>query len=518
MNLSMVPSLSTLRFAGLKPAATPLAFSALAPASDVFFASTVRFGKWQPTTQATNDKINDYSLFKNPLNGNQFIAIVNNLPVGTITRNQKIKGFDKVNVEFFRTKDGYSVATTAKTPDGKEIRFVNAAGSTLSINGVNINLFPMGIQPTPLLPEVEASQKAALNVQTPATQTIVKKAYIPIVGVGERLERILKQVGGSYKPELELVPGESIINKLIGHYAESGIEEFFIPVTDVRLPYVQKAWNEFKTANPKLANIKVHFEAEEGKLDLKTGKKEYKTGTAGPLVKMINKGLININEPLFVAMGDHAVQPTLDIATLIQTFADNGLDGALLGVEVGPELYERYGMVETKGEPSITGSKEIAKFIEKPKGDVAKELVKTNPVANTAIFVLGAKGLNQLVEIKKEIDKPNSSIPSVDGGIDFSTHLWQPNAEKPANDPSKLMVHGMGQPVKRWVDIGNVGTFMDTVRRIANGELYGPSETAKTRASIDEKTGAIYYQGCKEAAAQSGLTFEAKGNTMVIAN
>ncbi|MDH4379898.1 MAG: sugar phosphate nucleotidyltransferase [Vampirovibrionales bacterium] len=504
MNLSMVSALSTLRFAGHKPATTPLAFSALAPTrADVFFASTLRFGSFPHTLKTNAKSVEGASIIADPNNENLFhIKIGNN--TGTIEYDSKKYDPKITSVSVSPTKEGaYGVVTKTTLADEKTVSFVTTSNGAHDVAGVKVTLQgqPNGLD-TP-------EKKLALNVSlakaethvfpTTPPQTLVTKGYMPNVGIGERLDYLLKAAGGVYKPELTLVPGETITNKLIQHYAAYGIKEFFIPVHESRLQAFKVAWANFKPLHRELTGVTVNFSPE-----------TQKTGTAGPLVEMLRQGVIKQNEPLFVAMGDHALQPGLDVGKLITNFDKKKADGALIGVQVPEAVYPSYGVF------TIDKQGHVGKFYEKPPEEVVqKELHNVPAGVNTAIMVLGPKSLAKLVETKEKIDK--KMIDSVDGGIDFSKHLWEPNANLNDGDEGKLTVQGMTQPQSTWVDVGNVGVLMQTIRRIANGDLYGVKETKAARKTVG-KNNEIYYNDCKALVDSNKLKYVAKGNTMVVVN
>lgn len=485
----MIPHVSFGQFTNnftLKPQARFASVPAQHTTGDTFFASHApKFGVVNPTigngdpstliARKVDGQENQFEVVDT--NSNDVIGLINVTDPAT-----------SAQVTPYAGKGGQYVTITANGVSASV-----GAGGQLTMGGVAITMNPdKTIVHDPIVDEATALAAATLNERPPVKQDYVKRMYLPASGIGSRLQPLLDQLGGETKPNVDLYPGTSILKELVNHYSHFGIEEFIIAVPQSRLEFFQNKLSELPDG------VSINFIAE-----------DKQSGTAGPLGRALlgEEGFtIPDDEPILVGMGDAVLKSDVDIAEMIEAHKQSGADATLAVAQVPEHLIERYGMVttETPNQSSI-----ITGFKEKPKTDEAKAALGEHRLANTAIYVLEPRVLQQL---PKQYERVRSGeIDAKDNGIDFAYHIFEAND---LDEDFKFFAHKFD--FDKWVDVGNFSTYKEVVNRIANGQVFGEEATKAMRQALTTEGGALLMGGLTEADAKANNPdFQANGNVIV---
>jgi NDP-sugar pyrophosphorylase family protein len=347
----------------------------------------------------------------------------------------------KNSVRFFQGKGGFSAVVT-----NEAFQLVALPGSHLILGDTEVEL------PGELL---VGKTKFNISAQpSTAVQQVTQQAMILGAGLATRFEPVSGETTEYSKPAVPLVGHDSVIVTIAKHLKRHGITRILV--------------NTYY----KPERLKEQLSALEG-IDVIYIDEIRPSGTAGGLVKALELGLVNRDEPIIIIQGDAVTDA--DLSLLLNTHQDKHAVLTIGGQVVSDEDVDKFGMIQTDVSTVDGQSGKIKAFQEKPSLQEAGACRFANAgfyVLDPALFDAFTVQGHELLRQGQIYDYAKDLFPQVLADVKAGKY-----GEKP------FWAQAVGG---YWSDIGNPVQYIEALRDIYEGRV---------QVDLPADTGAFYKEG-----------------------
>lgn len=379
-------------------------------------------------------------------------------PLATIS--QKLNASTRVH--FLQAKGGFfGIINTNR------LTYLALPGSQLQLPDTLLNLLGD-------LPPGRINPDSSPKIHPQKIQQVTTQAMILGAGIASRFVPVSGELTGYAKPSVPLVGQDSVIVVLAKHLYQHGIRR--ILVNTFYMPDVLK-----KQLN-QIDGLEVIYVDE-----------EKPSGTAGGLLKALERGLVIPDEPILIMQGDAVTDA--DLSILLETHQEKS-PLATIGVKhVTDEEVSQMAIVVTDQSGADGESGFVESFKEKP----TLEEAGSNRLASIGFYVLSAEVMEYFLKIGRQHWEQS-------GEFDYAFDFFPALLNDHKNSIYALM---MPQPFY-WSDIGRPDQYIATVRDIYAGRL---QINLPQDAHQYFEEGIIYWENSRELVIQENAVL--KGNLII---
>lgn len=364
-------------------------------------------------------------------------------------------------VHFLQAKGGFFAVLT--TP---ELVYLALPGSQIQLEDTLLNMLGE-------LPEPRENPEPQPLKPTPSQQ-VTTQAMILGAGLASRFVPVSGDLTGYSKPSVPLIGEDSVIVTLAKHLYRHGIRK--ILVNTFYKPEILKQQLQ------SLSELTFVFIDE-----------DQPSGTAGGLIKAIERGLVDDRQPILVMQGDAVTDANLSV--LLEIFDRESALVAIGVKNVSDEEVSQMAVVVTDQSGDDAESGYVLSFKEKPTLAEAGN----NRLASIGFYVLSPHIFENFVQLGQKFWQEN-------GEFDYAFHFFPALLE---SQQQSIYAQMIPQPFY-WSDIGRPDQYLATVRDIYEGKL---KIELPENAGQYFKNGVVYWgEAQKTAASQQAIL---NGNLIV---
>lgn len=223
---------------------------------------------------------------------------------------------------------------------------------------------------------------------------MITKAIIPVAGWGTRRLPITKIIEKSMLP----VGNRPLVDYSVQELIKAGVKDIYMVISNVEPCQVQEFYKDNLALNKYLIERGKEDKLEKAKTLPDDVKIHYtvqdpsgKYGTAVPIAMVVEE--YKIDEPVLVFMGDDFIwNPGGESAAEALIKASEGINSAILGVEIPREQVEKYGVLSEK-------NGKLVGVVEKPKPEEAP-----SNLINVSKYIMTPELLRKIVKYVNEND------------------------------------------------------------------------------------------------------------------
>jgi NDP-sugar pyrophosphorylase family protein len=349
-------------------------------------------------------------------------------------------------VQFLKAKGGFFAVTQTQT-----LTYLALPGSQLQLPDLLLNL--NGDLPQGRLNPGSATKNNA------STQTVTRQAMILGAGLASRFVPVSGDLTGYAKPSVPLVGEDSVIVTLAKHLQRHGIRRILV--------------NTFYKPDVLKAQLNSVPELEIVFID-----EEEPSGTAGGLLKALDSGLVDRNQPLLVMQGDAVTDA--DLSSLLETHRQQNAFTTIGVKHISDDEVSQMAIVVTdqSGEDGESGY--VQSFQEKP----TLEEAGSSRLASIGFYTLSP-------QVFEEFQAFGQARWASSKEYDYAFHFFP---DLLAKHERAIYARMIPQPFY-WSDIGRPDQYIATVRDIYAGKLQVPLPPEKQRYFEE---GIIYWEDARE--------------------
>jgi NDP-sugar pyrophosphorylase family protein len=351
-------------------------------------------------------------------------------------------------VQFLKAKGGFFAVTQTQT-----LTYLVLPGSQLQLPDLLLNL-------NGDLPQGRLNPGSATK-NNPSTQTVTHQAMILGAGLASRFIPVSGDLTGYAKPSVPLVGEDSVIVTLAKHLQRHGIDR--ILVNTFYKPEVLKAQ---LNAVPGLEIVFID--------------EEEPSGTAGGLLKALDAGLVDRNQPILIMQGDAVTDA--DLSSLLETHRQKDCLSTIGVKHISDDEVSQLAIVVTDQSGEDQESGYVKSFQEKP----TLEEAGSSRLASIGFYILSPQVFGEFQTLGKARWASSKEF-------DYAFHFFP---DLLARHDRAIYARMIPQPFY-WSDIGRPDQYIATVRDIYAGKLQVPLP-AEPQRYFEE--GIIYWEDAREKA------------------